>query len=298
MRCSHFAGDEDTTIWKCTWALRSVASHVRVHYAPDYFGSGVELCTSKSTAACRSGNAVRCCSTRARAHDEWNERGVHDYVPGRPAPTRHTRATSARSNGTGTRLDVRTGVSLATRLCDVSLSWQARDGDDATAYQRLESQDARAGCWAACITGSSPSRAGFALSCIEPRKEDLPWDAPRCSRCCSAPPASRAPRPATAARRVLRTRPRTARGCHASPPAAGCGGGPRVDGCAPASRRARTRRGRRDRRRGHRGAHRGVAPAPGRRAVRVYEAQARVGGRMLSLRNHFPDGQVIELAVN
>lgn len=29
--------------------------------------------------------------------------------------------------------------------------------------------------------------------------------------------------------------------------------------------------------------------------VRVYEAQNRVGGRMLSLRNHFPDGQVIEL---
>jgi monoamine oxidase len=29
--------------------------------------------------------------------------------------------------------------------------------------------------------------------------------------------------------------------------------------------------------------------------VRVFEAQGRVGGRMLSLRNHFPDGQVIEL---
>jgi len=29
--------------------------------------------------------------------------------------------------------------------------------------------------------------------------------------------------------------------------------------------------------------------------VRVFEAQERVGGRMLSLRNHFPDGQVIEL---
>jgi len=29
--------------------------------------------------------------------------------------------------------------------------------------------------------------------------------------------------------------------------------------------------------------------------VRVFEAQTRVGGRMLSLRNHFPDGQVIEL---
>ena len=28
---------------------------------------------------------------------------------------------------------------------------------------------------------------------------------------------------------------------------------------------------------------------------RVYEAQARVGGRMLSLRDHFPNGQVIEL---
>jgi len=30
-------------------------------------------------------------------------------------------------------------------------------------------------------------------------------------------------------------------------------------------------------------------------AVHVFEAQDRVGGRMLSLRNHFPDGQVIEL---
>jgi monoamine oxidase len=29
--------------------------------------------------------------------------------------------------------------------------------------------------------------------------------------------------------------------------------------------------------------------------VRVFEAQSRVGGRMLSLRDHFPDGQVIEL---
>ena len=29
--------------------------------------------------------------------------------------------------------------------------------------------------------------------------------------------------------------------------------------------------------------------------VRVFEAQGRVGGRMLSLRNHFPDGQVVEL---
>lgn len=31
------------------------------------------------------------------------------------------------------------------------------------------------------------------------------------------------------------------------------------------------------------------------RRVRVYEAQSRVGGRMLSLRNHFADGQVCEL---
>jgi len=30
-------------------------------------------------------------------------------------------------------------------------------------------------------------------------------------------------------------------------------------------------------------------------AVRLFEAQNRIGGRMLSLRNHFPDGQVIEL---
>ena len=30
-------------------------------------------------------------------------------------------------------------------------------------------------------------------------------------------------------------------------------------------------------------------------AVRVFEAQNRIGGRMLSLRDHFPDGQVIEL---
>ena len=29
--------------------------------------------------------------------------------------------------------------------------------------------------------------------------------------------------------------------------------------------------------------------------VRVYEAQNRIGGRMLSLRNHFADGRVIEL---
>ena len=29
--------------------------------------------------------------------------------------------------------------------------------------------------------------------------------------------------------------------------------------------------------------------------VRVFEAQTRIGGRMFSLRNHFPDGQVIEL---
>src|SRR5690606_19081934 len=29
--------------------------------------------------------------------------------------------------------------------------------------------------------------------------------------------------------------------------------------------------------------------------VRVYEAQGRIGGRMYSLRNHFPDGQVVEL---
>jgi len=29
--------------------------------------------------------------------------------------------------------------------------------------------------------------------------------------------------------------------------------------------------------------------------VRLFEAQGRVGGRMLSLRNHFPDGQVVEL---
>lgn len=29
--------------------------------------------------------------------------------------------------------------------------------------------------------------------------------------------------------------------------------------------------------------------------VRLFEAQSRIGGRMLSLRNHFPDGQVIEL---
>ena len=30
-------------------------------------------------------------------------------------------------------------------------------------------------------------------------------------------------------------------------------------------------------------------------AVRIFEAQNRIGGRMLSLRDHFPDGQVIEL---
>ena len=56
-----------------------------------------------------------------------------------------------------------------------------------------------------------------------------------------------------------------------------------------------SRRGR-DRGRRHRRPHRGLPPRT-RRACRcaIFEAQNRIGGRMFSLRGHFPDGQVVEL---
>ena len=53
--------------------------------------------------------------------------------------------------------------------------------------------------------------------------------------------------------------------------------------------------GSRHRRRRHRRAHRGVALAPAGRAGARVRGADRIGGRMFSLRNHFPDGQVIEL---
>ena len=50
-----------------------------------------------------------------------------------------------------TRFDVRTGVSLATRMCDVQLTWQAVDGDDNTAY---------------AVPWNPRDRSGWVLGCV------------------------------------------------------------------------------------------------------------------------------------
>ena len=132
-------------------AWRRVA--FRVHYAPDYFGA-VSNWYVEADGSLPLGERVRWLwhagYARSGAADDTDPAPPPHYDPyGHrvqyaayvPDATREDR----------TRLDVRTGFSLATKLCDVQLTWQHVDGDGASYY--AAPYDAR-------------DRIGWVLGCV------------------------------------------------------------------------------------------------------------------------------------
>jgi uncharacterized protein (TIGR02001 family) len=131
-------------------ALRHAA--FRVHYAPDYFGQvsnwyveadgsvaiGERLRWLWHAGYARSGAATE----RAYAPAPYPAYGYHvQYAAYAPDTTSDDR----------TRIDLRTGFALTTRVCDVQLTWQHVDGDDTTAYAAPYDASDRAGWVLGCV---------------------------------------------------------------------------------------------------------------------------------------------------
>ena len=152
MRYSHFTADTQANYVEvhAGLALRRVA--LRVHYAPDYFGE-VSNWYVEADGSVPIGERLRWLwhAGIARSGAASVERA---YVPpAYPAPYRAQYAdpTIEATNDDRTRLDLRTGFALTTRVCDVQLTWQHVDGDDAAGY--ATPYDAR-------------DRAGWVLGCV------------------------------------------------------------------------------------------------------------------------------------
>jgi uncharacterized protein (TIGR02001 family) len=163
VRGSHFtANDEaDYIEFHAGVAWRRVA--LRLHYSPDYFGQ-VSNTYLELDGSVPIGERWRWLWHVGAAHSGESSSGFYDPMPdpggpggpGDPYDAAHARPSRATyyegaRNDDRTRLDVRTGVSLATRVCDVQLTWQTIDGDDAAAY----------------VTPWNPrDRSGWVLGCV------------------------------------------------------------------------------------------------------------------------------------
>lgn len=152
VRYSYFSADTQANYAEAHVgvALRHVA--FRLHYAPDYFGQ-VSNWYLEADGSAPLGERVRWLwhAGVARSGKATN----HAYVP--PAyPTAGYRAQHAAyvpdaTSDDRTRIDLRTGFSLTTRVCDVQLTWQHVDGDDAMAYAAPYDAGDRAGWVLGCV---------------------------------------------------------------------------------------------------------------------------------------------------
>ena len=154
VRYSHFTTDSEASYFEAHLGVAFRRAAFRVHYAPDYFGQ-VSNWYLEADGSLPLGERMRWLWHVGVARSgESTERSYPYSPPTYSAPgyaARHAAYVPVETSEDRTRLDLRTGVALTTRLCDVQLTWQHVDGDDATAYAAPYDSRDRAGWVLGCV---------------------------------------------------------------------------------------------------------------------------------------------------
>ena len=163
VRYSHFSANTDADYVEAHAGVAWRLAAFRVHYSPEYFGqvSNVYLELDGSVpigerwrwlwhvGVARSGQASN--GDYDPTMPPTGPGGGGGYDPNAARPVRALYYGEELRIDDRTRIDVRTGVSLATRVCDVQLTWQTIDGEDATAY---------------AVPWNPRDRSGWVLGCV------------------------------------------------------------------------------------------------------------------------------------
>ncbi len=155
LRYSHFSAETQASYLEAHVGVALRHAAFRAHYAPDYFGQ-VSNWYFEADGSVPLGARIRWLwHAGVSRSGESNERA---YVPRSYPATAYgaQHATYApygpeAANDDRTRVDVRTGLALTTRACDVQLTWQHVDGEDATAYAAPFDPGDRAGWVLGCV---------------------------------------------------------------------------------------------------------------------------------------------------
>ena len=148
VRVSHFSGDADYDYLEAHVGLAFRRFAIRAHYAPDYFGQ-VSNAYFEIDGSVPMGERVRFLWHAGVARSGEGE-AVYYYDPDPDPYGGHDPGYYRQRDGDRTRVDVRTGVSITTRACDVQLTWQRVDGGDAAAYTVPWNPNDRAGWVLGC----------------------------------------------------------------------------------------------------------------------------------------------------
>jgi hypothetical protein len=152
VRYSHFTADTEANYVEAHVGVALRRAAFRVHYAPDYLGQ-VSNWYFEADGSVPLGERVRWLWHAGYARSgESNE--LPYAAPSYPNPgyyARYAAYVPVVEHEDRTRLDLRTGFALTTRVCDVQLTWQHVDGDDATAYAAPYDSRDRVGWVLGCV---------------------------------------------------------------------------------------------------------------------------------------------------
>lgn len=148
VRWSHFTRDDayDYAEVHVGVALRRVA--LRVHYAPEYFGQ-VANWYFEADGHVPLGERVRGLWHVGYSRSDARDRYV--YIED-PTPYEADHGYYAVERADRSRLDLRFGIAVPTRACDVQLAWTHIDGGDTTTY---------------AVPWDARDRAGWVLGCVK-----------------------------------------------------------------------------------------------------------------------------------
>ena len=136
LRYSHFTADSEANYVEAHVGVAFRRAAFRVHYAPDYFGQ-VSNWYLEADGSVPLGERIRWLWHAGVARSGETAERAYLPPPSYPIPGYNAQYAALRTGSPSedrTRLDIRTGFALTTRICDVQLTWQHVDGDDATAY--------------------------------------------------------------------------------------------------------------------------------------------------------------------
>lgn len=164
VRYSHFSANDEADYVEVHGGVAWRRAALRMHYAPDYFGQVSNLYVELDGSVPFGERwrwlwhvGVAHSGRGANAYDPTPDSpgggagGGGDYDPNNARPARAFYYSEELRDDDRTRIDVRTGVSFTTRACDVQLTWQSIDGEDATAY---------------AVPWNPRDRSGWVLGCV------------------------------------------------------------------------------------------------------------------------------------
>ena len=127
-------------------SLKRVA--FRLHYAPDYYGE-VANWYAEADGHVPLGERVRVTWHLGYASSDAQDRYVYVYDP-TPYDPHHGYSYYERADRT--RIDLRLGVAIPTRACDVQLAWTHVDGGETYTYE---------------VPWNANDRTGWVLGCVK-----------------------------------------------------------------------------------------------------------------------------------